>query len=89
MCAIFGQNLRDSGKYFACFLLIGFVCVPSITFDCVCTCIRAVLWQNIPQMSFIGACGRHSFWMAVEKSRKSQHCLFEYDSPATFGGPGF
>ena len=26
--AFFGQHLRDSGKYFACFLVIGFVYVP-------------------------------------------------------------
>ena len=44
--AVFGQNLRDSGKYFTCFLVIGFVYVPLFTFDCFYTCMRVVLWQN-------------------------------------------
>ena len=60
----FGQNFPGGVSVF--FMFSGCVYVPMHS-----NRVMAKLQQTL----FVGTCGRHSFWVAVEKSRTSQHCL--------------
>ena len=67
---IFGQKLRDSGKYFACFLVIRFFSIFFHIYQLITLAqIIASSYDGQTQKVFVGTYGMQSFWMNKNKCK--------------------